>query len=67
MQVGQRKFEPGTVLGEGNIELAFPDSALCDFDPAEDYDGPHAVEAGHIYARLQAGSVLAEAIESSGD
>lgn len=58
--IAQRPFKPGEVLGEGNVVLGFPDVHRCEFVPAKAYEGPDPIAAGHIYARLQAGVVLAE-------
>ena len=67
VRVGQREFAPGTVLGTGTVTSDYEASDLCEFEPAQAYDGPDPLQAGHILARLHGRLIVAEPLDAPAD
>lgn len=64
--IGQRVFKSGTLLGEGNVALFYPEISRCQFTEADTkYVGPDRVEPGHIFPRLRSGAIVAELVADS--
>jgi hypothetical protein len=56
-------IEAGKVLGEGTVRIDWPAETSFDFQANPDLKTPGLViDTGHIYARLQMGTVKAEPI-----
>lgn len=63
-RIEQQIFQPGDVLGVGNVETEYTEISLCDFEQdRDDFKVSTGIGAGHILPRLQDGRVVAEPID----
>lgn len=58
-------YPPGTLIGTGTVDISWDPTTRFEFTPAKGLNPPLPVctEAGHIYAKLQFGHLVATPIK----